>query len=228
MDSTIAALFFASYLLLESINRFRWSFFLFNEIILVFIKIDLGARWLLRKIIKPHYELGGYCSKCGFCCTQIIADPPRFIKRSLFLKKLFLAWHKTFHNFDQTGVGPNEEIIFTCRHLQVDGRCGNYRHRPILCRTYPLQPLFDLPPILPMCTHTIIPRATKTMKKRESLKIINPKVVIYHPTPENEDEITEHFHLVDISGGEPGDFSSPPRSAKSARSASPAVSLKKN
>jgi hypothetical protein len=76
----------------------------------------------------------------------------------------------------------------SCGHLRTDGRCGIYRHRPFLCRNFPVRPLFDEPSVLPGCSYAVAPRPVLEMRARPSLRIVNPGVTVHHPTRTHKGE----------------------------------------
>jgi hypothetical protein len=171
---------------------------LFREIARLFILMELGALKLVQLAIPPKFVLLGRCYKSGTCCKQLVADPPSWVKRS-WLVRLFVAYHRVMHNFEPIARGPNDEIIFTCRHLQSDNRCGIYAWRPLLCRNYPVLPFIDPPRPLPGCGFRVAPRVVAAMQKRSSLPIVNPVTAVHHPSPvdQSEEPLPEHFELVD-------------------------------
>jgi hypothetical protein len=175
----------------------------------LFILFDLGIHRALRLIIRPAYEIKGSCDQRGVCCQHIIGDPPRFVKKT-WLLRLYAGFHAMWHRFHVVGRGPNDELIFACGHLQTDGRCGIYRYRPRLCRDYPLRPFFGIPKVLPGCGYRVEPRRVAKMVKRPSLRVINPRVAVHHPTPPRRDPYAmdrpEDFHwaAVDDAQSAPG------------------------
>jgi hypothetical protein len=180
-----------------------------REIARFFILMELGAMRLMRLLMPPKFVLLGQCYKSGACCKQLLADPPSFIKRT-WLVRLFVAYHRVMHNFEPVALGPDDEIIFSCRHLQSDNRCAIYRFRPLLCRNYPVLPFFDPPRPLPGCGFRVAPRVVAKMKKRPSLRIVNPVTAVHHPSPAvpSDEPLPEHFELVDDS------WQTPPREEK--------------
>lgn len=177
---------------------------IFREFVRAIILIDLFCLKIVQKIIKPRYELHGECHKRGVCCQQILGDPPRWIKQTRLLQ-LFAVYHKVFHNFTAVARGPNDEVIFSCGHLQSDGRCGIYRYRPRLCRNYPVLPFFEAPKLMPGCGYIVVPRGIALAAKtggRASLRILNATPAVHHPTPDRNgrrpgQESHDDYHLVD-------------------------------
>jgi len=186
---------------LDALTGFSVTLFLYRCVAWVFINLELLALRIIRMIVRPDFVVQGECLRCGACCEHIVGDPPKLIKNTKLLA-LYLAYHRVAHRFRPTHRGPNGEVIFSCGHLQNDGRCGIYRFRPLICRNYPVVPYYSVPGLLPDCTYTVAPRVVAEMKPRASLPIINSKIAVHHPTrlqpgPSAHDD----FHLVDPIGG---------------------------
>jgi hypothetical protein len=151
-----------------------------KEIVIAVVRLDLAALALWRRIRPPRYELAGSCQRRGACCTQIVAAPPQAIVRRPALMRAFAGFHRLLHNFHVVGTGPQGELIFRCGYVGTDGRCGIYRLRPRLCRTYPLLPYFRAPKILPGCGYRVRLRGMGTAAR---LPIVEAHVGTHHPTP---------------------------------------------
>ena len=172
-----------------------------QEVLRAFVVLDLSAHALVRRLFPPRYELLGGCQRRGACCTQIVAEPPQLILRRPRLLKAFVALHRVMHNFRVVGRGPAGQLIFSCGFLQPGGKCGIYRFRPRLCRTYPLLPYFAAPKILPGCGYRVRRRG---LKGNARLPVLDAHVGVLHPTPPTRkgDKALEHaedFTLVDLS-----------------------------
>ncbi len=187
-------------LIYEIATRARLTRLIWNELTRVFILFDLGCQRLVQRVVKPQYVLGGSCHKRGVCCRSIIGNPPNIIKKTWGLR-LYAGYHALMHKFEVVGRTEDDGLIFSCGHLRSDGRCGIYRHRPRLCRNYPVLPFFGPPQLLPGCGYKIIPRAVAAMKPRVSLPIVNAHVAVHHPTPPKrgpaESERPEDYHRVE-------------------------------
>jgi len=195
----VLAVAFATF---EVIGRFRMSRFVVREVVRVFVLMELAALRLVRFIYPPRFVLTGGCNMRGDCCTMIVGDPPRFVKDRPMLLGLFAAYHRVFHNFHVVNRGPDGELIFSCHYLTDHGRCGIYRHRPFICRNYPVVPWFAAPRPLPGCSYGIAPRVVSQMNERPALRILNPMVAVHHPTRAGgrlREELPEDFHRADIT-----------------------------
>lgn len=163
------------------------------------IQLDLAAQRLVRAVVRPSHVLLGSCHKCGACCRSLVGDPPAVVKRTPFLLKSFIAYHRATHRFEAYARGPNGEVIFRCGHLQHDNTCGIYWRRPLVCRTYPVVPSRGPSSLLPDCSYRIASRSVAAMKPRASLRIVNPTVAVHHPTPDHPGEsLPEDYELVAV------------------------------
>lgn len=188
--------------LLELFTGLRATRWVFREVIRLFILAELMSLRIVRLVIPPKFVVLGRCHMRGNCCTMIVANPPSFIKDRPALLACFAAYHRVMHNFHVVNRGPDRELIFKCHHLRDDGRCGIYRHRPFICRNYPVLPWFEAPKPLPGCGYQVAPRVVAKMKSRPSLPILNPVVALHHPTRpggRHREELPEDFHPVDIT-----------------------------
>ena len=186
---------------LDTVMGFPVTLRLYRCMAWLFINLELLALKIIHAIVQPEFVLQGDCMRCGACCEHIVGDPPKFIKQTRLLS-IYLAYHRFAHRFTPTHRGPNDEVIFTCGHLQDDGRCGIYRFRPLICRNYPVVPYYSVPGLLPDCTYTVAPRIVANMQKRKSLPILNANVMVHHPTRmEPGPSAHDDFHLVDPIGG---------------------------
>lgn len=190
--------------LTEVVHRFVLCRLVWREVMRLFILFDLAMTKLVARVIKPRYEIRGSCDKRGVCCTQILGNPPRFVKRS-FLLQWFANYHRIMHNFHVVARGPDQELIFRCGHLKTDGRCGIYRYRPRLCRNYPVLPFFEPPRLLPGCGYAVVPRRVGAMRAHPRLPILNPVAAVHHPTPprraDGAPEEPTDYHRVDVGSG---------------------------
>lgn len=184
----------------ECLRGARLTRRLAKEAMLALIRLDLLAVALVRRICPPRYEVVGACQRRGACCTQIVAHIPRRLAARPWLLRAFVAMHRWVHNFHVVGRGPNEEVIFRCHYLTDGGKCGIYRFRPRLCRTYPLLPFFKPPQVLPGCGYRIKRRG---LGHSARLPIVSPHVGVHHPTPPTrpDDRVLEHeedYRLIEM------------------------------
>lgn len=197
-------IFVSAYALVELASGAAITRTLAREFFRVFIYVELAAQALVRVLHRPRFVVLGACHQRGVCCTQIIFAPPQLFHRVPVLLRLALIYHRVAHEFTPVGTGPGREIIFRCGHLTPSGRCGIYRHRPLLCRNYPVLPYYEAPVLLPGCGFTAVPRVVTQMRTRAGLRILNPRVAVHHPTPlSGQEDGLECYELVAEEKGEP-------------------------
>lgn len=173
---------------------------LWRELLRGFTLLDLACARLVQRCVRPRYVLRGRCQKRGLCCQNIVAQPPRLIRRRPRLLQLFAHFHRVMHNFHVVARTDDGGLIFSCGHLKTDGRCGIYRYRPRICRDYPVLPFFGPPQLLPGCGYRVAPRVVAAMRAPASLAIVNPHTAVHHPGPPAgrgaAHELPEDFHPV--------------------------------
>jgi len=121
-------------------------------------KISLYVRkWIAKKQGKSYIRVGK-CNKCGFCCTMLtlcIEGKP-ITKEEEFehLKEVFPEYTR----FYIIGRDEDGHLLFTCKYLTEDFKCGDYKNRPQICREYPDQQLLTKGGILvSKCGYKFIP-----------------------------------------------------------------------
>jgi uncharacterized protein len=86
--------------------------------------------------VGEHYVRVGNCTQCGKCCESIhLAHKGNYIRNTLHFKWLQL-WSSAFRHFVPIGISETG-VVFRCRALLPDKRCGIYGNRPRLCHLYP-------------------------------------------------------------------------------------------
>lgn len=94
-------------------------------------------KFLFQRLTSSKYIVSGKCKQCGTCCRnitffvgkKIITAEEEFIRMQNFDKK--------YKNFEINGRGKDGELLFKCKALQDDGKCGMYNLRSLNCRLYP-------------------------------------------------------------------------------------------
>lgn len=133
----------------------RWPI---RILLLPFVLLDLFAQTLAKKIVRPPYQKVGSCKKRGNCCNYIL------IKKSKgFSAKLDLFWHTQMNGFFRRDKETHEYngmrvYVMGCRYLQKDGKCGAYKLRPMICRSWPRIEYFGHPQILKGCGFQAVPK----------------------------------------------------------------------
>ena len=133
---------------------------LLKRIIIGFVLLDNFLTNFPKKILfKTNWVLEGKCKQCGTCCREIyLKITPRQLS-SRFFTGLAIKWTSWIFDFILLRIDyDNYYLIFTCKHRQPDGRCGNYFWRPNICRNYPLVDYFEEPKTLPDCGFRARPR----------------------------------------------------------------------
>jgi len=95
------------------------------------------VKFLFQKLTSSKYVVSGKCKQCGTCCRnitffvggKIVKDEAEFERMKSFDKK--------YTNFEINGKGQQGELLFKCKALREDGKCGVYKFRSINCRLYP-------------------------------------------------------------------------------------------
>ncbi len=126
---------------------------LLKRAIISFILLDNFLTNLPKRILfKTRWVLEGKCKQCGICCREIyLKITPRQLS-SRFFTDLAIKWTSWIFDFILLRIDyDNYYLIFTCKHRQADGRCGNYFWRANICRNYPLVDYFEEPKMLPGC-----------------------------------------------------------------------------
>jgi Fe-S-cluster containining protein len=72
--------------------------------------------------------------------------------RSELFTSVSIRWISWLFDFVLLRIDhENNALVFTCRNLTPEGKCGNYFWRPNICRNYPLVDYFEEPKFLPGC-----------------------------------------------------------------------------
>lgn len=87
-------------------------------------------------VTYKYYVRTGACHNCGQCCSAIhlvhndhaIADEAEFARLQ--------EKHEDYRHFIPDGKS-DVGLVFRCKHLTPDKRCGIYDDRPLFCRKYP-------------------------------------------------------------------------------------------
>ncbi len=83
------------------------------------------------------FERGGKCNQCGKCCRHVyLRDGGRLVSNFQDYLELIQSNAK-YKQFKVKGTNPSGGLYFSCVHVKKDNKCGAYKTRPLLCRTYP-------------------------------------------------------------------------------------------
>ncbi len=107
---------------------------------------------LKRYILRPKHGIRGKCLMCGQCCRQIYLEMSPSQTKSPLFTKLALMWIQWLFNFRYLRTDIEAmSLVFECKSLLPDGKCGDYTWRPGICRNFPLLHYFKEPVFLPGC-----------------------------------------------------------------------------
>lgn len=103
-------------------------------------------RWLFAR--KPqeearkegrYYVRTGGCNQCGECCQSLYLTFQRTLIQTPEAFETLQALHpQEYASFVIAGSGERG-LVFNCKHLGVDLRCGAYEARPSFCHSYPTE-----------------------------------------------------------------------------------------
>jgi Fe-S-cluster containining protein len=123
-----------------------------KRLILIFVILDNFLTNLTRKLFPTRWTLEGQCRQCGNCCREIyLKMTPSQMKSRLFTN-ISIRWISWLFDFNLLRIDHEHHyLVFNCKHLTPEGKCGNYFWRPNICRNYPLVDYFEEPKFLPGC-----------------------------------------------------------------------------
>lgn len=133
----------------------RWPI---RVLMLPFVLLDLAAQRIARLFFKTPYKTEGHCHQRGNCCYYIGTPAPNNL-----MTRLYYLWNTEVNGFYSRGFEPMDVdgklmVIMGCRYLLKDGRCGQYRLRPMVCRQWPRIEIFGKPRRLKGCGFKAVPR----------------------------------------------------------------------
>lgn len=117
--------------------------------------MDLGRRFG-QILLRTEYKLAGGCKRRGACCQHVLLQWSPWLERFPWLAKLVLWKYTRLYSFYDRGYTWEVEDglmarVLGCHALLPDGRCGEYRLRPMVCRSFPELPLLGQPLLLKGC-----------------------------------------------------------------------------
>lgn len=134
-----------------------------REAVFVFVAIlDLGRRFGA-VLLRTEYKLAGGCKKRGACCHHVLLEWSPWLDRFPLLGRIVLWKLTRLYSFYDRGYTWEIQDglmarVLGCHALQADGGCGEYRTRPLFCRSYPELPLFGKPLVLKGCGYKFVRR----------------------------------------------------------------------
>ncbi len=126
-----------------------------EALLIPILVLDLGRR-AGAYLLRSEYRLGGACHRRGACCHHILLEWTPLFDRFPVLARVVLWKYTRLHHFYDKGYTWEVEDglmarVLGCHALRPDGQCGDYRLRPLVCRTYPEVPLIGKPMLLKGC-----------------------------------------------------------------------------
>jgi len=123
-----------------------------KRLLMLFVLLDNVLTNLTKKIFGTKWVLTGKCRQCGTCCREIYLTMTPAQTRSELFTSVSIRWISWLFDFILLRIDhENNALVFTCRNLTPEGKCGNYFWRPNICRNYPLVDYFEEPKFLPGC-----------------------------------------------------------------------------
>lgn len=131
----------------------RWTMRL--SLVPIVLLLEWGHRFG-RVLLQTEYKTTGGCKQRGACCHHILMEWSPLLDRFPLLGRLALWKLTRLYSFYDKGYSWEVEDgllvrVLGCHALRDDGRCGEYRTRPLFCRTYPEVPLTRRPMVLKGC-----------------------------------------------------------------------------
>jgi Fe-S-cluster containining protein len=138
--------------------------------------LDLGRRfgaWAFRS----EYVLEGACHQRGACCHHILLEWSPWLDRFPLLGRIVLWKYTRFYSFYDRGYTWELEQgvlarVMSCHALQPDGRCGEHRIRPSVCRSYPETPILGRPHLLNGCGFRVVRRDGQPEPEDEAAELV--------------------------------------------------------
>ncbi len=127
-----------------------------REVVAPIVRLtELGHRFG-RVLLSTEYVVQGGCKKRGVCCRHILLEWSPLLDRFPILARLVLWKMTRFYSFYDKGYTWEAADgllvrVLGCHALTDEGTCGEYRLRPLFCRTYPEVPLTTRPLVLRGC-----------------------------------------------------------------------------
>lgn len=81
------------------------------------------------------YKVTGHCKKCGKCCNYMYSVDTYTEKEFKIMQTIF----PTYKRFYIKGRDEEENLVFACKLVTPEGLCSDYKHRPRMCRKYPVK-----------------------------------------------------------------------------------------
>ena len=124
-----------------------------------FVHLDVIVQAVFRFFVRPPHKREGACKMRGRCCRYLVQE--KSFGKSIF--PFFRWWLFEINgfyerDFEVDNDGGDPIVVYSCRHLQKNGQCGNYRLRPTICRTWPRSSYFGPSTLVKGCGFRLVPR----------------------------------------------------------------------
>ena len=97
------------------------------------------------------YVFGGQCQHSGQCCRSIMVYHQGVPINNIKDWAKFSASYPSF----QPNIKDKAIESYDCDHLTKQNRCGDYEHRPTMCRQYPYSYFYQHGHIHASCGYTV-------------------------------------------------------------------------
>lgn len=95
-------------------------------------------KFLVSRLFSAKYVLKGKCNACGKCCTELVFKIGNDAISTEEQFERVKKFDKRYNKFFPSGkFGENGEMLFTCKFLRENGKCGVHPFRSLVCRLYP-------------------------------------------------------------------------------------------
>ncbi len=74
---------------------------------------------------------------CGRCCRHVYLRDHGALVSSFDDYLAMVIANDTFKRFQVKGRDGSGHLFFGCTMVNTDNTCGDYEHRPLMCRAYP-------------------------------------------------------------------------------------------
>lgn len=116
----------------------RWSLLILEGFLCLF---DELAFWVITRFKKTEYVREGQCQMTGQCCRAVGIGVPASWFRFPVLIRFLNRWYDLRYNFAPIGR-LNHMMVYECRYVTSDNKCGIHPFKPALCRSFPKLTVF--------------------------------------------------------------------------------------
>ncbi len=100
-------------------------------------------RFIKLRILGKEVRIEGECLMCGQCCQEISLEVNGLWIRNRKQFERAVRRNQEYDRFVIVGRDPQGFLLFTCDWYLPESRlCGDYEHRPSICREFPQPSLY--------------------------------------------------------------------------------------